>query len=91
MFAKILSAKMPADVEKEAVKQLNRLEGHGRERSLHDSHLSRLMVDLPWSKSTEDIIDIKAAKSVLSQITTVWKAKRPYFRVPRCSQTEKTI
>ncbi|MCB9072689.1 MAG: endopeptidase La [Bdellovibrionaceae bacterium] len=64
---KIASAKMPPEVEKEAVKQLNRLERmhpDASEASMIRTYLD-WMVDLPWSKSTEDVIDLKLAKQVL--------------------------
>jgi ATP-dependent Lon protease len=64
---KVISAKMPPEVEKEAVKQLNRLERmhpDASEASMIRTYLD-WMIDLPWSKSTEDIIDLKLAKEVL--------------------------
>ncbi len=64
---KIKDAKMPANVVKEAEKQLGRL------RKMHpDSAESGTirtyldwMVELPWSKSTKDMLNIKQAKKVL--------------------------
>ena len=66
---KIKDAKMPATVVKEAEKQLGRL------RKMHpDSAESGTirtyldwMVELPWSKSTKDMLNIKQAKKVLDE------------------------
>ena len=64
---KIEKAKMPEEVEKEASKQLDRL------RMMHqdsaEANIIRTyldwMVDLPWSKATEDNLNIKEASKVL--------------------------
>jgi len=64
---KIEKAKMPEDVEKEAIKQLDRL------RMMHqdsaEANIIRTyldwMVDLPWGLSTEDNLKIKEASKVL--------------------------
>jgi ATP-dependent Lon protease len=66
---KIKDAKMPPKVAKEAEKQLGRL------RKMHpDSAESGTirtyldwMVELPWSKSTKDMLDIKKAKKILDE------------------------
>ncbi len=66
---KIKDAKMPSKVVKEAEKQLGRL------RKMHpDSAESGTirtyldwMVELPWSKSTKDMLDIKKAKKILDE------------------------
>ncbi|HXI10265.1 MAG TPA: endopeptidase La [Thermodesulfobacteriota bacterium] len=64
---KIRKAKMPAEVEKEALKQADRLEmmhPDAAEAALIRTYLEWL-VDLPWSKQTKDTIDINKAKKVL--------------------------
>ncbi|MCK4910238.1 MAG: LON peptidase substrate-binding domain-containing protein, partial [Thermodesulfovibrionales bacterium] len=66
---KIKDAKMPSKVVKEAEKQLGRL------RKMHpDSAESGTirtyldwMVELPWSKSTKDMLNIKLAKNILDE------------------------
>ena len=62
-------AKMPAEVKREADKQLRRLEQmhpESSEASLVRTYLDWL-VDLPWSKKTKDNINIKKAKQVLDE------------------------
>ncbi|MDX1777526.1 MAG: LON peptidase substrate-binding domain-containing protein, partial [Thermodesulfobacteriota bacterium] len=64
---KIKQAKMPAEAEKEAKKQLTRLEqmhADAAEASIVRTYLD-WMVEIPWSKSTTDNLDIKKAKKVL--------------------------
>jgi ATP-dependent Lon protease len=64
---KIKKAKMPPEVEKEAFKQADRLEmmhPDAAEAALIRTYLEWL-VDLPWSKSTKDTLDITKAKKVL--------------------------
>jgi len=64
---KIRKAKMPAEVEKEAYKQADRLEmmhPDAAEAALIRTYLEWL-VDLPWSKQTKDTLDIIKAKKVL--------------------------
>ncbi|MDH4099516.1 MAG: endopeptidase La [Nitrospirota bacterium] len=64
---KIEEAKMPEKVNKEALKQLKRLERmhqDAAEASMVRTYIEWL-VELPWSKSTTDNLDIKAAKKVL--------------------------
>lgn len=66
---KIKAAKMPPDVEKEARKQLGRLEQmhtDAAEASIVRTYLDWL-VELAWSKSTKDNLDIKKAKKVLDE------------------------
>lgn len=66
---KIMEAKMPPDVEKEARKQLGRLEQmhtDAAEASIVRTYLDWL-VEIPWSKSTKDNLDIKKAKKVLDE------------------------
>lgn len=64
---KIEKAKMPPDAEKEARKQLSRLEQmhpDSAEASIVRTYLD-WMVEVPWSISTKDNLDIKKAKRVL--------------------------
>ncbi|MCK5426946.1 MAG: LON peptidase substrate-binding domain-containing protein, partial [Thermodesulfovibrionia bacterium] len=63
---KIEKAKMPEKVEKEAQKQLNRLEKmhpDSAEAGTIRAYIDWL-VELPWSKSTQDNLDLKIAKKV---------------------------
>jgi ATP-dependent Lon protease len=64
---KIKRAKMAKEAEKEASKQLKRLEmmhPDSAEASVVRTYLDWL-VELPWSRSTKDIINIKNAKKIL--------------------------
>ena len=66
---KIKSAKMSKEANKEALKQLKRLEQmhpDSAESSVVRTYLD-WMVDMPWSKTTKDVIDIKQAKKVLDK------------------------
>ncbi|HWP34831.1 MAG TPA: endopeptidase La, partial [Thermodesulfobacteriota bacterium] len=66
---KIKAAGMPPEVEKEALKQLRRLEqmhAEAAEASMVRTYLD-WMVELPWSKSSPDEIDIKKAKQILDE------------------------
>ncbi|MFH1025422.1 MAG: LON peptidase substrate-binding domain-containing protein, partial [Nitrospirota bacterium] len=66
---KIEEAKMPEKVMKEAEKQLKRLEKmhpDSAEASTVRTYLDWL-VELPWSKSTTDNLDIKSAEKVLNE------------------------
>ncbi len=66
---RIKKAKMPKDVEKEANKQLERLD------MMHPDAIESTMVrtyiewlvELPWSVSTNDSIDIKQAREILDE------------------------
>jgi ATP-dependent Lon protease len=66
---KIKRAKMPKEADKEALKQLKRLEQmhpDSAEASVSRTYLDWL-VDLPWAKSSRDRYDIAKAKSVLEK------------------------
>ncbi len=66
---KIKKAKMPREVEKEAKKQVERLEmmhPDAIESSMLRTYIEWL-VELPWSNSTKDNIDIKNVKAVLDE------------------------
>ena len=65
----IENAKMPAATEKEALKQLGRLEQmhpDAAESGMLRTYLDWL-VELPWSKSSKDLLDIKRAKDILDE------------------------
>lgn len=66
---KIRKCKMPDEVEKEAVKQLTRLEKmhpDSSESSIIRSYLEWL-TDLPWSTSSEEKIDLDEAFKILNE------------------------
>ncbi len=66
---KIRRAKMSKSADKEALKQLKRLNQmhpDSAEASVVRTYLDWL-VELPWSKTTKDVIDIKNAKTVLDK------------------------
>jgi len=66
---KITEAHMPAETEKEALKQLGRLEQMHRDAA--ESSMIRTYLDwlteMPWAHSTRDRLDIKRAKQVLDE------------------------
>jgi ATP-dependent Lon protease len=62
-------AKMPANVEKEALKQLGRLEQmhpDAAESGMLRTYLD-WMVELPWSKSSKDALELKRASEILNE------------------------
>lgn len=64
---KILAAKMPKDIEKKALNELNRyayLSASSGESAISRSYLD-FMISLPWSKESVDNKDIKVAKDQL--------------------------
>ncbi|MBL6990080.1 MAG: endopeptidase La [Bacteriovoracaceae bacterium] len=66
---KILACKMSKEAEEESLKQLARLEKmhpDSSESGIVRSYLE-WMVDIPWSKADEEIIDLDAAKKVLDE------------------------
>ena len=66
---KIKNAKMPKIANKEALKQLKRIDQmhpDAAEASVVRTYLDWL-VDMPWSKTSKDVINIKGAKSVLDK------------------------
>jgi ATP-dependent Lon protease len=69
MRKKLKAAAMPEDVEKEAGKQLNRLEKmhpDSSESSIIRTYLE-WMSDLPWSKSSDEKIDLDSALDILDE------------------------
>lgn len=66
---RIRQAKMPKDADKEAAKQLTRLEKmhpDSAESTVVRTYLDWL-VEMPWSKSSKDVIDVIRAKKILDQ------------------------
>ncbi len=66
---KVHAAAMPETVETEAFKQLTRLERmhpDASEASMVRTYLDWL-IDLPWSKKTEDAIDLARSKEILDE------------------------
>lgn len=66
---KVKRAKMPDPVQKEALKELERLEQmhpDATEASLVRTYIDWL-VEMPWAKSTKDNLDLKKAKQVLDE------------------------
>ncbi len=66
---KIRKAKMPKEVEKEARRELERLEQmhpDAAEASMVRTYLDWL-IDMPWSKATTDNLDLHKAKKVLEE------------------------
>jgi ATP-dependent Lon protease len=65
---KIVAAKMPGETEKVAMKQLERLkvmQPSSAEYTVTRTYLEWL-VELPWSTSTEDKLDIQEARNILN-------------------------
>ena len=66
---KLANAKMPPEVETEALKQLARLEKmhpEASEASMLRTYMDWL-VDMPWSKTTPDNLDLTHAKKILDE------------------------
>lgn len=66
---KIISKKLPADAEKESLKQLARLERmhpDSSESSILRSYLEWI-IDLPWSQESKEVTDLQFAKEVLDE------------------------
>lgn len=66
---KIEKARMPEKVEKEAIKQINRLEKMHQDSAEAGTIRTYIdwLVEIPWSKGTKDKLDIKRAKKVLDE------------------------
>lgn len=66
---RIKKAKMPKEVDKEAKKQLERLDMMHPDavESTMVRNFLEWLVELPWSKSSKDNIDIKKAKTILDE------------------------
>ncbi|OUR93119.1 endopeptidase La [Halobacteriovorax marinus] len=66
---KIINCKMPEESEKEAIKQLGRLEKmhpDSSESSILRSYLEWL-TDLPWSEQSDEIFDLDEAQAILDE------------------------
>ncbi len=66
---KITKARMPKEVEKEALKQLRRLEmmhPDSAEAAIIRTYLDWL-IELPWRKQTRDKLDLKQARKILDE------------------------
>lgn len=66
---RLMKAGMPEEVQKEALKQLSRLEKmhpDASEASMVRTYLD-WMVDLPWNVSTEDCLDLEHAQKILDE------------------------
>ena len=66
---KIEACKMPAEVYEEAIKQVGRLERmhqDASEATIVRTYLDWI-VDIPWSKSTEDTLDLNEAQRILDE------------------------
>ncbi len=66
---KIIKCQMPSAVEIEALKQLGRLERmhpDASEASMVRTYLD-VLADLPWTKKTEDNLDLDRAKTILDE------------------------
>lgn len=66
---KLMAKSLPADSEKEALKQLGRLERmhpDSSEASILRSYLE-WVVDLPWSEESKEVTDLQYAKDVLDE------------------------
>ncbi|OKY74931.1 MAG: endopeptidase La [Desulfobulbaceae bacterium DB1] len=66
---KIEKARMPPNVKKESLKQLKRLDmmhPDASEATIVRTYLD-WMLDVPWRKSTKDVLDLKVARQVLDE------------------------
>lgn len=66
---KVKEAKMPPDVEKVAIKELDRMQRmspNSAEHSVIRTYVEWL-VDVPWSKSTADIMSVQHAEKILNE------------------------
>ena len=84
---KITEAKMPPDVEKVALKQYERLkvmQPSSAEYTVTRTYLEWL-VEMPWSVSTEDKIDIPEARNILIDVSPVTYVDSATIGCFRCS------
>ncbi len=88
---KIRQARMSKEANQEAAKQLKRLEKmhpDSAESTVVRTYLDWL-VDMPWNKSSRDVIDIKRAKKVLDRDHYgLDQCQRPHSGIFKRSQTE---
>ncbi len=92
---KIAAAKMPAHAEKEALKQIGRLERmhpDAAEASMLRTFLD-WMIELPWSKKSKDNLDLRKAKQVLDEdhagLTKVKERILEYLGVKKLKKSMK--
>jgi ATP-dependent Lon protease len=92
---KIAAAKMPAHAEKEALKQVGRLERmhpDAAEASMLRTFLD-WMIELPWSKKSKDNLDLGKAKQVLDEdhagLTKVKERILEYLGVKKLKKSMK--
>ncbi len=92
---KIKKARMPADVRKESMKQLKRLEmmhPDASEATIIRAYLD-WMLDVPWSKSTRDSLDLKRAQKILDEdhysLDEVKKRILEFLAVRKLNKTTK--
>jgi ATP-dependent Lon protease len=96
MRERIAAAKMPADVEKEATRELERLETIPQASPEYSVTLDYLewLVTLPWSVSTEDQLDLEHAARVLDEdhydLEKVKKRILEFLAVRMLRKTQKT-
>ncbi|MFN2353414.1 MAG: endopeptidase La [Desulfopila sp.] len=67
--ARLKKTKMPKDVRKEAQKQLSRMEmmhPDSSEATIIRTYIDWIL-DVPWKKSTRDVLDLIAAKKILDE------------------------
>ncbi|MCH8252372.1 MAG: LON peptidase substrate-binding domain-containing protein, partial [Planctomycetes bacterium] len=69
LLVRIKAAKMPEDVEKEALREVDRLEHIPQVSPEHGTVLDYLdwLVEIPWSKTTKDNLDINRAQEILDE------------------------
>ncbi|MBI5558496.1 MAG: endopeptidase La [Deltaproteobacteria bacterium] len=92
---KIEKAKMPSGVKKESLKQLKRLEmmhPDASEATIVRTYLD-WMLDVPWRKSTKDLLDLKIACQVLDEdhhgLEKVKERILEYLAVRKLNRTTK--
>ena len=92
---KYTKARMPPLVKKEGLKQLKRMEmmhPDASEASIIRTYLDWIL-ELPWSKSTKDLLDLKVAKQVLDEdhygLEKVKERILEYLAVRKLNKTTK--
>lgn len=93
--AKIDKARMPSEVKKESLKQLKRLEmmhPDSSEATIVRTYLDWIL-DVPWRKSTKDLLDLKIALQVLDEdhhgLEKVKERILEYLAVRKLNKTTK--
>ena len=95
--AKIRDAKLPETVQKEADRELSRIENipqQSPEYGVIRTYL-QILADLPWSKESEDKIDLKASRAILDRdhhdLDKVKRRIIEYLAVRKLKQTNAAI